>query len=55
MFFIIFRNHGKEKEPGELPMCDIATMMVKRSKWISRRLRRNIEEVYIWIARNKEN
>ncbi|RZC46050.1 hypothetical protein C5167_039005 [Papaver somniferum] len=39
------RNPEKEKEPQELPMCDIATMMVKRAKWIARGLRRNIEEV----------
>ncbi|XP_026460974.1 uncharacterized protein LOC113362263 [Papaver somniferum] len=39
------RNPGKEKEPQELPMCDIVTMMVKRAKWIARGLRRNIEEV----------
>ncbi|RZC74224.1 hypothetical protein C5167_049717 [Papaver somniferum] len=45
MFFIIFWNPEKEKEPQELPMCDIATMMVKRAKWIARGLRRNIEEV----------
>ncbi|RZC86027.1 hypothetical protein C5167_026699 [Papaver somniferum] len=38
-------NPEKEKEPQELPMCDIATMMVKRAKWISRGLRRNIEGV----------
>ncbi|RZC68322.1 hypothetical protein C5167_031579 [Papaver somniferum] len=45
MCFIIIKNPGKEKEPQELPMCDIATMMVKRAKWIGRALRRNIEEV----------
>ncbi|XP_026408646.1 uncharacterized protein LOC113303777 [Papaver somniferum] len=39
------RNPDKEKESQELPMCDIATMMVKRAKWIARGLQRNIEEV----------
>ncbi|XP_026414066.1 uncharacterized protein LOC113309765 [Papaver somniferum] len=39
------RNSKKEKEAQEFPMCDIATMMVKRAKWIARGLQRNIEEV----------
>ncbi|RZC61209.1 hypothetical protein C5167_022971 [Papaver somniferum] len=38
-------NPEKEKEPQELPMCDISTMMVKQVKWIARGLVRNIEEV----------